>query len=38
MVCDTCGTVGTVDDLIEVGGECAHDWCEGTIKPYEEET
>lgn len=31
MQCDTCGTIGTEDDLIEVGGECAHEWCDGTI-------
>ena len=32
MVCDTCGTIGTEDDGIEVGGECAHDDCNGTIR------
>lgn len=34
MECDTCGTIGNVDDCIEVGGECAHEWCEGTIRRH----
>lgn len=33
MQCDTCGTIGTQDDLIEIDGECAHDECDGTIQP-----
>lgn len=31
LYCDTCGTLGTSDDAIEPGGECAHEWCDGTI-------
>ncbi len=31
MRCRTCGTVGTIDDGINLGGECAHDECDGTI-------
>lgn len=31
MICDTCGTQGTRDDGIEPFGECAWEWCNGTI-------
>lgn len=30
--CDTCGTIGTADDMIAVGGPCAHEDCNGTIE------
>lgn len=35
MICDTCGTVGNEDDGIDVGEECPHDDCEGSIAYYE---
>ena len=31
MICDTCGTAGSVDDGIEVGGDCQFDDCNGEI-------
>jgi hypothetical protein len=31
LMCGTCQTTGNRDDAIELGGECAHDWCDGTI-------
>lgn len=31
LVCNTCGSIGTADDGIEIGSECPHDWCDGTI-------
>ena len=34
MICGTCGTVGTADDLMEIGGECAHDWCDGIMSAH----
>ncbi len=37
MICSECGTVGNVDDAIEVGGECPWADCDGTIEIYEEE-
>jgi hypothetical protein len=33
MRCDTCGRMGTEDDLCVVGDECPDDDCEGTIVP-----
>lgn len=31
LTCDTCGTSGTVDDGIEIGGPCQYEECDGTI-------
>lgn len=31
LECDTCGTYGNADDAIDVGDDCPHDSCDGTI-------
>lgn len=31
--CDTCGTIGTADDLCRPGGDCPDEDCYGTVFP-----
>ncbi len=37
MICSECGTVGNVDDGIEVDGECPWEDCDGTIRRLPDE-